>query len=68
MDKIKVKVEVEKEIAVPKLTKLDNESDKLCVLDDNIVNMNCGGILCEDCICNIDNLMMLTNSQKIQLL
>ena len=45
-----------------------SSDDKVCVLDENIVDMDCGGIQCEDCICNVDNLMMLANSQKLQLL
>lgn len=67
MNELKVKIEMEKKISVPKLTRLEYD-DKVCVLDENIVEMDCGGIQCEDCICNVDNLMMLANSQNLQLL
>lgn len=68
MNELKVKIEVEKKIVVPQLTMLEYDNNNLCVLDDNIVDKNCGGIQCEDCICNIDNISMLANSQKLQLL
>lgn len=63
MNELKVKVEVEKELAIPKLTKFDNESDEDCIVDDGIINMDCKEILCEDCICNINNFMLFANSQ-----
>lgn len=68
MNELKVKIEVEKKIVVPQLTMLEYNNNNLCVLDDNIVDKNCCGIQCEDCICNIDNMRMLANSQKLQLL
>lgn len=68
MNELKVKIEVEKKISVPKLTRLEYDDDKVCVLDEDIVDMDCGGIQCEDCICNVDNLTMLANSQNLQLL
>lgn len=67
MNEIKVKVEVEKKIAIPELAKIDKVPDR-CILNDKVVDHNCNGIVCSECICNIDNLMMMANSHNLQLL
>jgi hypothetical protein len=35
-------------------------------ITDRFAYKECKGMSCEDCICNVDNLAMLGDSQKIQ--
>lgn len=70
MNELKVKIEVEKKFVVPQLHKIDMYFNGIehCIINDRFVNKDCGGIQCSDCICNINNMEILANSQNLQLL
>ena len=67
MSEIKVKVMTEKKLVIPELSKRE-EYDEKCIVDDQAMSMNCNDIVCEECICYIENFKLLADSQNLQLL